>query len=481
MTSVSSSILTALGAGSGIDTASLVSSLVSATRDPRQQVITSRQSLNSARISAIGSASSSLDTFADALNSLLSGTGYSGTPASNDPSIVNVSALPGGVPSGLPAQIEVKNLAAGRTLVSSVNTRSDKASGAAATVGTGTLSLKVGSGAAVPITITSANNSYTGLAAAINNAGVGVTASVITDSQGTRLMLKGPSGAANDISLTVSSSTPDANTGADLAQFAWSSGAPAGSTVTSASTPADATILLDGVEQKYATNTIDTAIANLRIDLNKAAPGTSVTLATTEPTTSMRDLMVEFVNAYNTLMKALNTATATGTDSSNAGVLNGESAIRDMKRQLSQMTSTALAVSGTFTTLSDLGVSTNRDGTLSLDTKVLDKAIAADPKAITQLLNPAVKSATNPGLAGLMDSVRDKIQQKDGPLASAQSKYESLAKDLTKQLEKLDTQMTNYQEQLTKVYSAMETRLSAFKATQSYLQQQVALWTKSDN
>lgn len=58
MASVTSNITTALGIGSGIDTKSLVSSLVAATRDPKEKVITDRQSLNSARISALASASS---------------------------------------------------------------------------------------------------------------------------------------------------------------------------------------------------------------------------------------------------------------------------------------------------------------------------------------------------------------------------------------------------------------------------------------
>ena len=205
------------------------------------------------------------------------------------------------------------------------------------------------------------------------------------------------------------------------------------------------------------------------------------TITITEPTTSMRDLMVEFVDAYNTLMKALNTATAAGGNSSSAGALNGEASIRDMKRQLSQMTSAVLAPTGTYTTLSSIGVSTNRDGTLKLDTAALDKALLADPAGITQMLNPAVKSDTKPGLAGLMDSVRDKIQQTDGPLATAKSKYEKLGEALTEQLEKLNDQMTDYQAQLSKVYSEMDKRLAAFKATQNYLEQQVAMWTKSDN
>ena len=333
------------------------------------------------------------------------------------------------------------------------------------------MTLTVG-GQSATISITAANNSYSGLAAAINEAGLGVTASVITDTQGTRLVMKGATGAANDFSLASVSGT-------DLAKFAWEGTDSA--TMASMATPKDAIISLDGVEQRYASNTIDTAIAHLRIDLNKAVPGTLVTLASTEPTTTMRDLMVEFVDAYNTLMKALNTSTSTGADSASSGVLNGEASIRDMKRQLSQMTSTALTSSGTYRTLSDIGVATNRDGTLKLDTDVLDKAIAADPSAITQMLNPAVATATNPGLAGMMDAVRDRVQVKDGALAQAQVKYEALAKSLSEQLEKLDTQMTSYEAQLTTVYSKMETRLTALKATQSYLEQQIEMWNNSDS
>lgn len=466
-TSVSSSILTALGAGSGIDTASLVTSLVAATRDPKQQVITNRQTTNNAKISALASATNSLDTFADALNSLLAGTGYAGTPGSNDPTIVAVSALPGGVPK-LPAQIEVQQLASAQTIAST------PVAGATAStsVGAGTFNLKVGANAAVTVTLTAPSTSYADLAAAINATGSGVTASVVTDNQGTRLVMKGATGEANSFTFTQTSGD------ASLAAFTWD-GTTGG--MSRQAQAKDAIILLDGVEQHYSTNTIDTAIANLRIDLNKAAPGSQVTLATTEPTTSMRDLMVEFVDAYNTLMKALNTATATGADASSAGVLNGESSIRDMKRQLSQLTSTPLTTAGNYTTLASIGVATNRDGTLKLDTDALDKAIAADPTGITQMLNPTVKSATNPGLAGLMSDVRDTIEQKDGALASAKARYDALAKDLSEQLDKLNEQMTDYQAQLSKVYDAMGTRLAALKATQSYLEQQVAMWTKSDN
>ena len=160
MSSVGSTISNSLGLGYGIDSGSIVTSLVSAVRDPKQSAIDSRQSANNARISALASAKNQLSAFSDALTGLLNGTGYSGEPASNDTSIATVSLLPGGVPSGLPAQLVVNTLAAGQVLKStSLGSSSDA-------VGLGTLNLTVGSGSPVTITVDSSNNSLSGLAKA---------------------------------------------------------------------------------------------------------------------------------------------------------------------------------------------------------------------------------------------------------------------------------------------------------------------------
>ena len=180
-------------------------------------------------------------------------------------------------------------------------------------------------------------------------------------------------------------------------------------------------------------------------------------------------------------MKALNTAPAAGADSSSAGVLSGVSSVRDMKRQLAAMSSTPLASTGTYRTLADIGVTTNRDGTLSLDTDRLASAMESDPEGVTNMVNPKTSSTANPGLAKLMDSVRDNIEKDDGPLKLAQERYDSLSGDFTAQLEKLDEQMANYETHLTTIYAAMETRLSALKATQSYLEQQIEVWNNSDS
>lgn len=465
-TSVGGSILTALGANSGIDTSALVTSLVSATRDPRETAITTQQTTNNARISALASAISSLDTFADALSSVLAGADYKGTPNSNNTSIASVSLLSGGTPSGLPAQMVVKSLASARVYASAQSTGATSASA----VGTGTMTITTAAGKTATITVGSSNNSFSGLASAINTANIGVTASVVTDAQGTRLVFKGETGAANDFTVTTSA----ADSASALAGF--------NSTVmTSTSDPANAKITLDGTDYEYASNTIDDAIPYLRIELTKADATSTVNLSMTQPTATMKDLLQEYVDAYNTLMGALNTATSAGADSSTAGVLNGVAAVRDMKSQLSKITSTQLASTGNYKTLADIGVSTNRDGTLKLDTDALDKAMAADPEGITQMLNPMTSTAANPGLSTLMDNVRDNLELDNGSLKLAQARYETLSDDLTEQLEKLDQDMADYETRLTSVYSAMQTKLSALNATQSYLQQQIDAWNKSDS
>ncbi|AUW57980.1 flagellar hook protein [Sphingobium sp. SCG-1] len=465
MSSISNSIATSLGVGSGINSAQIVSDLTAAVRGPKEAAINTKVALNNARISGLASASSALTNFAKSLTDLVDGTGFSGQPASNDPTIVGVSLLPGGVPKGLPAQIEVEQLAASQTNESGFLAAKTTA------VGMGKLTLTAG-GKDYAIEITSSNNTLEGLAAAINASGSGVGASVVTDNRGARLVLKGQTGAANGFSIAPG--TADA----DLQRFATTGTA---STMTQKSTALDSIINVDGVEMRNSSNTVDTAIPYIRIDLNKAAPGTSVTVASTEPTTTMRDLVTEFVSAYNTLRTALNTATAVGDDASSSGPLIGDSGVRDMVRQLSRLSSSVLATSGPYRTLGDLGVGTNRDGTLKVDTAQLDAAIAANPAAVTQMLNPTVTSDTNPGLAGAVTKVSDALLGTDGALKNSSAKYDNLKKAYAEQLEKLNADMENYEERLSAVYSAMDTKLAALKATQSYLDQQIKVWTGSNS
>jgi flagellar hook-associated protein 2 len=174
----------------------------------------------------------------------------------------------------------------------------------------------------------------------------------------------------------------------------------------------------------------------------------------------MSQLVQEYVQAYNTLKTALNASTAAPVNGSGGGVLSGDGGIRDMSNRLGKLVNTTLSSDGVYKTLADLGISTNRDGTLTLDTKRLDAAIAANPEAVTQMLNPAVPDADHPGIAGALKSVTDYLNGTD-------------------RQERLDEQMGSYEERLTLTYTAMQTKLLALKATQTYLTQQISVWTNS--
>lgn len=469
MESIGSSIANILSGGTSIDTGALVTQLVAASREPREAVLTERQTLNSTRISSLASASASLSTFAEALTETLKDVAFAGQPASNDPTIVSLSALSGGIPKGLPAQIEVIQLASAQTLESvNLPAHTDP-------VGLGTLTLTTASGPHT-ITIDATNNSLDGLAAAINDADTGVTATVVTDNRGARLILKGETGDVNAFTLTKEASdTADV----DLERFTFD-GATGGMTRTK--TAVDSIVKIDGVEHQNDSNELEDAIPFVRIDLNKAAPGTLVTLASTQPTSTIKDLVKEFVSAYNQLRSALNAATAGGSGVATAGALSGDSSVRDMMTQLSRLTTTNMTDTGNYRTLSNIGVSTTTTGTLILDEARLDNAIETDPEAVTQMLNPVVSTATNPGLAKIVTDVKDRLEAEGGSLASAKAKYAKLGEELTAQLEKLDEEMVDYEERLSAVYSAMGSKLAALKATQSYLDQQISLWTnESDN
>lgn len=459
-------IASALGMGTGINTKELVASLVSAARAPKQNAISDRVSTNEARISALASAKSSLSTFSTALTDLLKSSAYSGQAASSDATIATVATIPGGTPKGLPAQIEILQMASAQVLQSAALADST------ATAGTGTLTITTGS-TSVDVTLASPANTLADLASAINGANAGVTATVVSDKNGARIVLKGATGA--DRAFTV---TAGADADADLARFAFDG---TSGPMTRSQTAQDALIRIDNVDMQFASNTVTGAIPNLRIDLNRAAPGTIVTLATTQPTTTMRDLVQEFVSAYNELKKALNSATATGTNGVGGGALSSDPGVRDMSRRLAALTSTPLAASGAFRTLSDIGVTTNRDGTLTLNTTVLDKAIAADPAAVTAMLNPTVPDTNNPGIAGALKSVTDYLNGTDGPLAASAASYDKLKASLKKQLEALDTSMGTYEAQLTKTYSAMQARLTQLQGVRSYMEQQIKVWSQDNN
>ncbi|WP_420605865.1 flagellar filament capping protein FliD [Novosphingopyxis sp.] len=466
-----SSISNLVSGQSGINSAQLVADLVAATREPREVTIQQKQQLNSARISALASASSSLGTFSEALSTILDGRRFTGNLVSSDGGVATASFIDGQTPKGLPVTMEVKQLASEQRVISKNYTAATDA------VGQGTLKLTTSSGA-FNIVIGTGNDSLIGLRDAINDADAGVTANIVTDNRGTRLVVEGKEGANQSFTL-VGPAKPFFGAASKLNDFNYPANSNGGMTLVAPAS--DSIIVVDGIELVNSSNTIDNAVEGVRLDLLSAKPGTKITISSDTPAATTRDLVSEFIDAFNTLKNGLNTATAPGIEGATAGPLAGNSAIRDMAQRLGRMSSTILSADGPYRTLADIGVRTARDGTLELDSATFDRAMAANPEAVAQMLDPIEPDANHRGLAGTLEDVKSALQDKNSPLSLAKTRFEQVNKQLAELREKLDDDIERYEANLQQTFANMDRQLAVLRQTQQYVEQQVSIWNNSDN
>lgn len=537
VTSIGSSILTGLGKSS-IDTGALVDSLANASIAAKQKALEDRETANTAKVSDLATAINSITGFSTSLASLISGGSLYTQPTSSNANIVKVSAVPGSRLNGLSATIEVDQLATAQTLTAA------PLSGAAATVGLGTLQLTVGSQTKT-ITINAANNSLAGLAQAIKDANLGVTASIVTDSSGARLVVKGSTGEANAFSLTMTSGNPG-----ELDRFVYDPNSYDPLAITGLKleqVAQNAELTVDGVAVSKASNSFSDVLPGVKIDLISALPGTTISIGASQPVDAIKTAVTDFVAAYNEMKATLAGMTST------TGTLRSDAGIRALVQRLGTIPSTRLTfdTDGSPTTLAEIGVSTNRDGTLTLDAAKLTTVMTRDPDAVEAMFNPgqsssnpllqitsavgrvkggiytvtdalpgtsgsaasatlngsytlpsgatgvtapflseaaglsfdilgAVSSATltiDLGLQGALDAIKNELTASAGQLTSSQKRFENEKAAITSEKQKLTAKDTAYRDQLTLQFTRMQTALLAYNSTQSYLTQQIKLWT----
>ena len=207
------------------------------------------------------------------------------------------------------------------------------------------------------------------LASAINSAGIGVRASVITDSTGSRLSLvSGTSGAAGE--LSVSASLSGASSG--LISFA------------SSQDGKDASLTVDGVAITTGSNTVSNAIPGVTFQLLGASVGTQIQVEIMNDNTDIETAMGKFVSAYNAVMNDIN-GQEKNDSSGNAEPLFGSPTLALIQGQVSGALFSG-AASGAIDNITQLGIGLNDDGTLSLNTDTLDSALNSNFSDVTGFL-----------------------------------------------------------------------------------------------
>jgi flagellar hook-associated protein 2 len=471
-------LLTSLGTGSGVDTSSLVTSLVSAEFATKTDALAAKASTLTTQISGLATLKSTITGFASALDGLVSGGTLATQPASSNTSVLTATALPGAKLTNLSGAITVSQLAGAQAA------RSTAAVASRSTViGSGTFTLTLGTatysadgssmtgfaaGGGTPVTIDVTNASLDGIASAINAKGAGLSASVVTDASGAAyLSLKGQTGAAQAFTLAATS-----DPSGTLSQFAVGPGA----TGTAIAAPAqNAKLTVDGVAVERAGNTVSDLVAGVKLQLAGTST-TPVALTSTSPAAALSSAVGNFVDTYNQVLAAVQAQTDPKT-----GALRSDPAAAGLLRSLKALTSKVLLTGGNVeangpTRLSELGVGTNKDGTLSVNTATLTRQLAKFPASVEAMFSPTNLT----GIGATLDSLSSTAISSVTGLGASTATYTAAQGSVSDQQDKLSAARDKETTRLTQLYSAMNSKVAAYKSTQTFLTNQVAAWNKSN-
>jgi len=440
--------VTSQGLGSGIDIATLVPALVNAVIQPQQELLQSKQTTDQATISALGSVQSALSSLQSAASAITTGGALSQLSAqSSDSSVFSATAGTGAVAGNY--QVQIKTLAQANTI------ESTSFSSQNATVGTGAYTFTAG-GSSFTVTLDSGNDTLSGLASAINgsSANSGVTASIVNGTGGSYLLLSATqTGTANAVS--VSSSSPISFT-----------------TVEPAS---DATGTIDNLPFDSASNVVSNALSNVTLNLASASPSSTQTLTVSADADSAASAVQNFVSAYNSALSLLTSDTAytpptsgTSSDSSSGtpGPLLGDVGVEGVMEKLQSIIGgSGGSTSSAFNLLSQIGVTSGSDGTLSIDTSTLDSALQTNSSAVQSLFS---------GIGGIgtqLNTLLTSVAGTGGTLDSETNGLQTGVSNINNQLSQLNAQSAQLTAQYNAEFNAMDNVVAAYKSTESLLTQ----------
>jgi len=382
--------LSALNAGSGLNTTQIVDALVEANRAPKAAAINKKVEENNVKISGFGTLKQQFETFKNSMTDL---DGELGLTINSGSSNIETTITDKTSVDDFSHDIAVSRLAQRHTLYFSGSFSSETAA-----IGTGTLAFEFGSWdrnakslatnasiSTATITIDSSNNTLTGLRDAINDANFDATASIIKeDSTSYALVVKSSSGAAKEMKITA---TEDAGS-SGLSTFGYTTYSTDNETIIGQ----DAVLTVDGVEVKRDSNTITDLIDGVQIKL-KGTVSTAVTVEASYDETAALTNMNSFVTSLNTLTTKLNELTKRGLNGEASGALAGDAVARNIQSRIRAISTTPIEGYSTSSIyLTNFGISTQLDGSIGFDEDEFLTAYRANPGNIAAIFASQVKT-----------------------------------------------------------------------------------------
>ena len=377
-------ILTKLNVGSGMNNSEIITSLVDAERVPALERIEKNENSTKNKISAYGVLKSDISAFRDIIRDIKSSNAASHVGSSSNTTIAKFSTTGTTGSDNVDSSLVVSSLATTHTLVTGAYNNSGS------TVGEGSLTIDFGtwsttssandtftanSNSAITVT-TSASTTLTQLRDSINNATDNAEASILYNGTGYVLVIKGESGASNEVRVT-----PSEGSSATLTNnFSYTAST---KNLTQTVDGTDASFTVDGIAMTRSTNTISDLFNGYTLEL-EATSSSAINISSTQNLDNITALLSNFIDAYNAIYTNITEMSgAAFSEDESTGPLAGDSLARSIQRELRSYTTKSLSgYEGGPYSMSLLGVQTNRDGSLTLNTSVLKNSFAAAPKIV---------------------------------------------------------------------------------------------------
>lgn len=480
-TSSTSSIVTTLGAGSGIDMADLAADLAEAQFRNRSNQLTTRSSAVERQVSAASSLRNAITTLASSFGARVRTGDLSSQPQIANGSIAKVTAT-GATPVSGSYALEVLSLARGQSLAGPAM------ASASTSVGSGSLTIRFGSLSAgtgsqpgsfaadagrAPITVEIAKGATLAevaraISASGSASGSGVSAYVATGTGGATLMVKGPTGAASGFVIEASEATDDPG----LAALAWE---PATGDPDRLGTVAGNAILkVDGIALTSAGNTLSNAIPGASLALTGTNAGAPTHISFTDPADAIGTAMQDLTEALNEVAAQLSDATDPV-----KGDLARDPGARALRSALSALAGRVVMPNATGSaprTLADLGLATERKGGFRLDTARLSDSLARNPSAVAAMFTNGLD-----GVFATLDGIARSTASSGNPgsLAGSIARYSGLQTTLGKQSAKLADDQEALRARLSSRFAVADRQVGSSRSTLSFLQSQIDSWNAS--
>lgn len=464
------------GIGSGLDVNSIITQLMAIERQPLTSLQTKATTIKGT-VSEYGKIKSAVSTLRDLSVKLASTTTWGQTTATS--SNAAVAASTNNSAAGT-YSVEVQTLASVQTLAGGVTALT-------ATPGAGTLHIELGtwgagqttfvpkSGAsAVDVTVT-ATDTLSNVRDKINSAGAGVTALIMTDASGSRLLIRSnDTGAANAFRTSVTDAdgvNTDA-TGLSALAFDPSSGV---AVMTQNQVAANAAATINGLAVTSASNTLSNVVDGLTLTLTAQTTG-PVNINVVTDTDSLKKTITDFAAAYSAVVKLIATDTKYDPVAKAGGILQGDSAAVGLQRQLRSLASATSGASSMFSHLSDVGLQLQADGSMTVNATTLGNALSNTVELKKVFSNSSLVDPTLDGFGKRFRVVTDSLLGVDGALTTRTDGLGQQLQRNQKDQDALNIRLGAIEKRMRAQYTALDATMATLNSQSSYITQQIAAW-----